>query len=192
MARTNLSVDERVFEEFSYQAQKQNKTLFAFGNESLSVISKICAEGGTPAEIAMLWKVAIVLRQVDVMTLPADFLDLLIEKLYNTDKAWTLKMFGQLGASMVGFMNIAVGEFEQLGELAREFELILPIKKFDIETIDKNTIRVNVIGAGRKVCSTECSLEFLKELLNGFGWNVTQQEFGVGTIQITASKRGLP
>ena len=48
MARTNISVDQNVFDAFSAEAARQNKTLFAFANESLSVITKVAEEGGAP------------------------------------------------------------------------------------------------------------------------------------------------
>jgi hypothetical protein len=191
MARINLSVDEKIFEEFSYQAQRQNKTLFAFGNESLSVISKVCSEGGTPQQLEELWKVATVLRQVDVMTLPVDFLDSLIERLFQFDKNWTLDNFSQLGYSMVGLFKMVAGDIDQLDSLARDFALILPIKRFKITRPNESTIQVEVIGAGRKITSTECSFEFLKSVLSGYGWEVTEKEIGIGTIRIKANRRGF-
>ncbi|MEM0118432.1 MAG: hypothetical protein QXX17_02140 [Conexivisphaerales archaeon] len=192
MARINLSVDEKVFEEFSYQAQRQNKTLFAFANESLSVISKVSSEGGSPQQLEELWKVSTVCRQVDVMTLPVDFLDILVEKLYEYDKEWTLDAFSQLGSSLVGLFKMVVGNVEELDSLAKDFALILPIKRFKITRINDSSIQIDVIGAGRKIYSTECSFEFLKSLLSGYGWDITEKEIGVGTIRAVATRRNYP
>lgn len=102
MARTNISVDQSVFDEFSYQAKRQNKTLFAFANESLSAIAKISAEGGSAADLLKMWRSVSLLKQLDVITLPSDFIDELIAKHYSVDKQGLLKMFGELGSSIVG------------------------------------------------------------------------------------------
>ena len=50
MARTNLSIDRQVFEEFAAEAERRKMTLFAFANESLSAVAKISQEGGNPEE----------------------------------------------------------------------------------------------------------------------------------------------
>src|SRR2546422_10790852 len=86
MARTNISVDQAVFEEFSSQAKLKDKTLFAFANETLSAVAKISAEGGDPSELYGLWRTISLLKQVDVITLPSDFVDELIATQYASDK----------------------------------------------------------------------------------------------------------
>jgi|SRR5579875_1546587 len=192
MARTNISVDQRVFEEFSSQAERQNKTLFAFANESLSAISKICTEGGTPEQLYPLWRSISILKQIDVITLPSDFIDDLIEKLYITDKAWVLKMFNDLGAGLVGLLKIAAGDLDSLSDLAKDLTLLLPVKQFKVTKQDQGSVEVDIVGAGRKIQSTECTLEFLKAVLNGYGYTITKQEISIGTLRVWASKRGVP
>ena len=83
MVRTNLSIDKEVFEEFAAEADRRKMTLFAFANESLSAITKISQEGGNPDEFYKIWRVLTILRQVDVITLPSDFVDDLIERLFG-------------------------------------------------------------------------------------------------------------
>ena len=155
LARTNLSVDRRIFEEFSTQAQNQNKTLFAFANESLSAITKICAEGGSPAGLYSIWRTFSLLKQIDVITLPSDFVDNLISKLYSTDKEGLLKMFRDLGASLVGLLKIAAQDLDKLSELVKDFTIILPVKQFRITkkkeegNYGEETVEVDIIGAGK-------------------------------------------
>jgi hypothetical protein len=192
MARTNVSVDQTVFEEFSTQAKQQNKTLFAFANESLTAIAKICSEGGSPTELYSLWRTVSILRQIDVITLPSDFVDELISKLYATDRVSVLKMFQNLGSSLVGLLKIAAEDLDNLGKLAKDFTIILPVKQFKISKPDANTAELDIVGAGRKKESTECTFEFVKSVLNGYGYTVTKQEIGIGTLRIWASKRTLP
>src|SRR5437899_2738564 len=190
MARTNISVDQQVFEKFSSQAGLQNKTLFAFANESLATISRICVEGGSPVELYSLWRSFSILKQVDVITLPSDFVDELVFKLYSVDKVSLLKMFQNLGASLVGLLRIAAEDLDKLAELAKDFTAILPVKHFKISKQDADSLELDIVGAGRKIESTECTFEFVKAVLNGFGYNITKHEIGIGTLRIWVAKRG--
>ncbi len=189
MARTNISVDQRVFEEFSSQAERQNKTLFAYANESLSAIAKISSEGGNPSDFYRLWKSISLLKQIDVITLPSEFIDELIAKIYSLDKPALLKMFGELGSQLVGILKIAAENLDELGQLAKDFTALLPVKQFKITRLEGSSVEIGIVGAGRRIESTECTLEFLKSVLNGYGYSVTKSEINVGTIRLWAFKR---
>lgn len=189
MARTNISVDQTVFEEFASQAERQNKTLFAFANESLSAVAKISSEGGNPAELYRLWRSVSLLKQIDVITLPSDFIDELIAKIYSLDKPILLNMFRNLGSELVGILKIAAENLDELGQLAKDFTALLPVKQFKISRLDGSSVEIGIVGAGRRIESTECTLEFLKSILNGYGYTVTKNEINVGTIRLWASRR---
>ena len=192
MARTNISVDQIVFDEFSSQAQRQNKTLFAFTNESLSTVAKVTAEGGNPIELYKMWRAVTLLKQMDVITFPSDFVDDWTAKEYARDKEATLKMFRDLGRKVVGVLKIAAPNLDNLGELVGNFAGLLPVKQFTFAPKDsKNEVEVDVVGAGRRIESTECALEFLTSVLNGYGYNVNKKEINVGTIRVWASQRRL-
>ena len=189
MARTNLSVDRKVFDEFSAQAQRKNMTLFAFANQSLSAVSKITAEGGDPAEMYRIWRVLTILKQVDVITLPSDFVEELIERLYASDKEATLAKFRELGASLVGLLKIVTEDLDGLANLAQDFGIIIPIKRFTMAKDKDGTVEVDVVGAGKGVETTLCSAEFLKSILNGYGYDVAREEVHAGAIRLWAQKR---
>lgn len=189
MARINISIDQSVFEEFASQADRENKTLYAFANESLSAVAKIAAEGGNPSDLYRLWRTISLLKQIDVITLPSDFIDELIAKLYSVDKTGLLKMFRDLGSELVGVLKIAAENLDELEKLAKDFIPMLPLKQFKIERLDETTIEVAIVGAGRRIESTECSLEFLKSILHGYGYTPTKNEINIGTIRLWASKR---
>ena len=189
MARTNLSVDRKVFEEFSIQAQRKNMTLFAFANESLSAVSKITAEGGNPEEMYRIWRVLTILRQVDVITLPSDFVEELIERLYASDKEATLAKFRELGAALVGLLKMVTEDLVGLSNLAQDFGFIIPIKRFSMAANKDGTVEVDVVGAGKGLETTLCSAEFLKSILNGYGYDVVREEVHAGAIRLWAEKR---
>lgn len=189
MARTNLSIDKQVFEEFAAEADRRKMTLFAFANESLSAITKISQEGGHPDEFYKIWRVLSILRQVDVITLPSDFVEELIERLYRTDSAATKSTFRELGTSLVGLLKMAAENLEDLSPLARDFSFFIPIKHFDLQVKGGN-VQVDVVGAGKGMETTECSAEFLRSILVGYGYVITKQELHPGTIRLIAQKSG--
>jgi hypothetical protein len=190
MTRTNISVDQAVFDEVSSEAKRANKTLFAFANEALSTVAKVSSEGGDPAELYGLWRTITVLKQVDVITFPSDFVDELIGKEYADDKEGLLKMFSDLGSRLVGVLKIAAADIDQLALLGKDFALLLPLKQFKVTRgKDADSIEISIVGAGRRIESTECSFVFLQSILNGYGYTVTRHEINTGTIVAWASKR---
>jgi hypothetical protein len=193
MARTNISVDQNVFTEFSSQAERQSKTLFSFANESLLAVAKISAEGGSPSDLYKLWRSVSLLKQIDVITLPSDFIDELIAKQYAVKKEELLHMFSDLGTKIVGILKIAASDLDELAELARDFAALLPVKQFKIlKHAEDGLVEIGIVGAGRRIESTECTVEFLKSVLNGYGYRVTKQEVNVGTIRLSAVPLSWP
>ncbi|MDG6995005.1 MAG: hypothetical protein JRN52_03695 [Nitrososphaerota archaeon] len=191
MRRTNISIDHAVFNEFSSQAEKKSKTLFTYANEWLSMASKIAAEGGEPSDVQRLWRSISLLKQVDVITLPSDFVDELIAKQYAADKDGLLALFRELGSEISGVLKIAAENLQELQKLATDFIALLPLKQFKVSAADdpEGRIEIDVVGAGKRIESTECALEFLSAILNGYGYNATKHEINVGTIRLWALKR---
>jgi hypothetical protein len=190
MPRNSLSVEKNVSDEFSLQAERAGKTLYAFANEWLEAAAKISAEGGTASEIVGNWRIFSVLKQVDVITLPADFVEELIASLYVAEKEKLFKTFSQLGSDLVTLMKMAAPDVGQLAVLAKEFAQIIPTKRIDIRT-EGNSIQVDIVGAGRRIETTECSFEFVKAILAGYGYRLTFQDIGIGVIRIRGTKAGV-
>jgi hypothetical protein len=190
MVRTNLSIDKAVFEEFAAEADRRKMTLFAFANESLAAITKISQEGGNPEEFYRIWRVLSILRQVDVITLPSDFIDELIERLYKVDSVATRSKFRELGASLVGLLKMAAENIEDLGPLAKDFGFIIPIKHFALTEPKPGMVQVDVVGAGKAIETTQCSAEFLKAIIEGYGYAVIKEDLHPGTIRLVAEKTG--
>jgi hypothetical protein len=188
MVRTNLSIDKAVFEEFAAEADRRKMTLFAFANESLAAISKISREGGNPDEFYKIWRVLSILRQVDVITLPSDFVEDLIEVQYKADRNGTKARFRNLGTSLVGLLKMAAEDIDELTPLAKDFGFFIPIKHFAITRLKSGLLEVTVVGAGKALETTECSAEFLKSIIEGYGYSVTKEELHPGTIRFLADK----
>lgn len=189
--RANISLEKTVFDNFSAQAALEGKTLYSFTNEWLDAAARISAEGGQAKDVFKLWHSIAILRQIDVITLPSDFVDEMIEKLSAKDRAGLLAAFSELGTKLVAIFKIVAGDLDGLSELARDFTVFIPIKRFEIKKKDGSSVEIAIIGAGKKIESTECSFEFIKAILNGYGYNISSHEVSVGTIRLTATKRGI-
>ena len=188
MARTNLSIDKTVFEEFAAEADRRKMTLFAFANEALSAITKISREGGDPEEFYKIWRVLSILRQVDVITLPTDFVEYLIERQYKIDTAGTKAKFRELGTSLVGLLKMAAENIEDVTPLAKDFGFFIPIKHFALAQVKEGVIQLDVVGAGKGIETTQCSSEFLKAVVIGYGYIIKKEELHPGTIRLVAEK----
>lgn len=191
MARTNLSIDRRVFEEFANQVERKNMTMFAYANESLSVMAKVAAEGGDPSSLYSIWKVTTILKEADAIMLPSDFLEELLEELYVTDKRRLLDRFHALGASLVGLLRIFADDVANLGALAKEFSFMVPIKHISMSKDPNGDIQVDVVGAGKRMAAAECSSEFLKGVLGGYGYSVTKEDLHPGVMRFWAQKKSM-
>jgi hypothetical protein len=189
MARTNLSIDRNVFEEFSAQAAKRNMTLYAFANESLSVISKISAEGGDPDGLYQVWKVLSIMKEVDAIVFPSDIVEELVAQLYHIDKTRLLARFSELGTSLVALLRIVAEDLQGLISLAKGLFSFIPVKHMEVLTLQNGSIEVNLVGAGKGIETTECSSEFLKSVLRGYGYYVTREEVNPGVIRFWAEKK---
>ena len=189
MPRANISADKVIFDDFAAQAMLKGKTLFALTNEWLGAAAKISAEGGDANEVFKLWRSITVLKQIDTIVLPSDFVDRLVAELYAKDKMGLLREFRELGTELVGMLRIAADDIDGLSDLVRDFTLFTPIKRFEIRKKDSSTIEIIIIGAGKKIETAECSFEFLKAVLNGYGYDILSHELSVGTIRITTTKR---
>ncbi|MEM3267177.1 MAG: hypothetical protein QXR69_00630 [Conexivisphaerales archaeon] len=189
MRRTNISVEHSIFEEFSNQARKQNKTLFAFTNETLDAVARIYAEGGDIKELYKLWEsFYLIKRYIDVLTLPADFVDELIDKVYVLDKEGTLKMFRDLANGLVGILKMIAPDIDSLAAVATDFMILMPVKTLKVTKLDQRSVSVDIIKAGRRLSSTECTAEFVVTVLSSYGYHVMSKEVNVGLIRIRATK----
>jgi hypothetical protein len=187
--RTSISVDRGIGEEFSCQADRAGKPLYAFANDWLATATRISSQGGSANEAEAEWRVCSVFKDVEAIPLPAEFVERIAEDLCEADKEKALKTFRGLGEALTAILRIYAPRIEQLADLAKGFSGIAPLKRLDIERADERKLVVSVVGAGRKHEVTECAFEFLRGLLAGYGYAVAAYELGVGTIRLEAERQ---
>jgi hypothetical protein len=182
--RTSLSVPRDVGDQFTAQADRAGKILYSFASEWLDAASKISARGGTAKGTLELWNLCSMLRDAEVIPLPADFVEGLISDLYAVDKESVRERFHKMGSGLVSLLKIAAPNVEELALLAKEFAGFIPAKRIEIKRTGNKSLMVNVVGAGRRFETTECSFEFVRAVLKGYGYSVVSQDLGIGTIRI--------
>jgi hypothetical protein len=189
LKRANLSVDSDVFEKFSRASKSQNKTIQGFANEALELASTVCLSGGSISDLKRLWSAYQLIKNIDVITLPSDFVDEINEKLVNTDEKWTMDAYYRLGSNVGSLLRLMTESIETLSSIAADFFILLPVKHFRMNTTDREgTIQVDIVGAGRNLESAKCTLEFLTGVLDSFGFEITRSDLNVGTIRAWANR----
>jgi hypothetical protein len=188
----SISVDRSTGEEFCTQAENVGRLLSVFANEWLTTASRISAEGGTADRALDGWRVSNFFRDLEVIPLPAEFVEEFVEGLCQSDRDSALKTFSDLGTKLVSLLKVYAPDVDALADLARGFAGMAPLKKLVIERPDGNSVAVYIVGAGRKFEVTECAFEFLRSILSGYGYVVTSHDLGVGVIRVEARRRGLP
>jgi len=186
MARINLSVDKKVFEEFSAQADKRSMTLYAFTNESLSVISRVSAEGGSPEILYQVWRVISIMKEVDAVVFPSDIVEELVTQLYREDRKRLLAKFSELGTSMVALLKLNAEDLQGLISLAKGLVSFMPIKHVEVLSLQNGNIELILVGAGKGIETTECTNEFLKSILRGYSYVVSKEDVHPGIIRLWA------
>ncbi len=85
---------------------------------------------------------------------------------------------------------MAAENIEDLSALAKDFGFIIPIKHFALTNPKPGLVQVDVVGAGKAIETTQCSAEFLKAIIEGYGYAVIKEELHPGTIRLVSEKTG--
>lgn len=187
MKRTNLSVESQVFEQFSKVARGQNKTIFAFTNETLSFATKVYSDGGSLADVRKLWNAYQLIKSIDIIPLPSDFVDEINEKLVASDEKWTMDAYFRLGSNVGALLKFAAQSVDSLSSMADDFFILIPVKHFKMTMVEgTRSIQVDILGAGHKIESAKCTAEFLRGILSSYDYEITRMELNVGTVRVWA------
>jgi ABC-type proline/glycine betaine transport system substrate-binding protein len=55
-----------------------------------------------------------------------------------------------------------------------------------ISNLEDDTIEIGIAGAGKTIESSTCTAEFIKAILNGYGYSLVNEEVESGTIRMIA------
>lgn len=195
MARVNVRLDGMNAMAVSSIAKSEEKSVRAFVNEWLTVAATLSNEGWTVKKLETLCNSFTLMKEVDAVTLPSDFVDELIAREFKTDKQGLFKMFRQMGSQIADVVKIDSPNIGDVANVANEFLPLLPLKLFNISPdATGGTLEIQIVGAGRRIESTECAFQTLKGFLDSYGFSVTSSQISVGTLRVRASRiqSGIP
>ena len=193
MPRTNIAISDDVADRLSEQALRRNKTLYAFANESLMAVISVCDLSGEPSEVLPSWKMGRMLKDIDAVPLPGDLLEKILKKLYQADEEWLLKTWFEEGKRIGNYLGMAYQELTGLAQAAVEFKGLLPLKRIEFRMVDTPETRgqlvVRAIGAGLSSEATECAEQFIRGVVDAYGWVVKNIKTSEGIIEVRVSAK---
>lgn len=190
MPRSNISMDREVLKAFSREAHREKKTLYAFANEWVEIATKIAREGANSKQVYGMWRSSTFLNQSGCMAIPADLVSRMIAKQYSSDKSKLLEMFFEIGSSFVVLLKMTAPSIDDLSALVKDCALLSPLKRFDIVRKDRRSVELDIVGVGDAIEFMECTLQFLKAVLSGYGYSISDFQLVAGALRIRADARG--
>lgn len=187
MGRSSIAVDSSIAEQLSKLAEEKHMTLYSLTNQILQVSLEMLREDYEPMDLKNLWQVYRILRDVDAVVLPADFMDTLIAELYRTNKDELLKRFYQLGRDVGKYLQVVSEEFDAILHIAQKVSRFFPLKKVEFKYLSNDTYEVSVVGAGGRVETTWCMYEALRGILEEYGANIKDESVTKGLIRVRIS-----
>jgi len=191
MGRTNISIDEEVAASVSDEATRENKTMYAFSNESLKAILNICKSGGRPEDVYTSWMFTRILKDLDTVPTPGDLVEKLLGKLYRVDKAWLLRTWFEEGQRIGAYLHLSSPRMQDLSAEAKEISKLglLPVKRLEMENEGENEFTVRVVGAGLSEESTSCAEQLFKGIISAYTLHVVSSKMSEGIIELKVSNK---
>ena len=192
MARTNIAVDEQIADGLADEAGKENKSLYAMANESLSAVLKICRYNGTPRDLYPSWRWGRILKDTDAIPLPGGLMEKLMRKVYASEREWLLDEWQTEGRRVGDYLHMYAEKFDDLIPRVDELQGFLPVKRVEFEhksdSQGMEMVTVRVIGAGFSQETTECTQHFLLGILSAYRYKILSSRISQGIIEIEAEE----
>lgn len=190
MIRTNIAVEGEVAASLSDEAARENKTLYAFANESLKAVLHVCQDGGKVDQIYSSWFFARIMHDIDSVPIPGSLLEKIVKALYASDQGSLMSYWFEEGERIGAYLHLTSPDIVGLSDEARELSQanLLPVKRVDIRGEGEGKIAVRVVGAGISTESTKCAEHFIRGLLSAYSYRVTESNVTEGIIELRASR----
>jgi hypothetical protein len=200
-------VDDAIASSMSDEASKENKTLYAFANESLREVLNVCKEGGSPNEIFSSWRFTRILRDVESIPIPGDLVEKCIKRLYEVDKDWILKLWYEEGLKLGSYLRMYFPKLEDLAHEAEEFRDLLPVRRVEVQESEAfveeeeergenaragrklKSIVIRAVGAGLSIESTKCSEQLIRGMVSAYSLSIVSSNISEGIIELKAEQK---
>ena len=187
MVRSSLAVDAELAEMLSKLAEEKHMTLYSLTNQILKTSLELISEGLEIQDLKKLLTTYMLLRDLDAVVLPSDFMDSLIAELYSRDREFIVKRFKQLGRDVAKYLKVHSENFEDLLQLARTVGKFFPLKKLEARYITGKQYELVLVGVGGRIESTHCVYEAIKGILEEYNVKIIEEEITKGLIKAKIS-----
>jgi hypothetical protein len=194
MGRTNIAVEQSLADDLSLEAGKQNKTLYAFANESLLAVLDVVRSGGMTKQIAPAWRFVNMMKDMECVGLPEDLIEKITSKVYERDPDWLAKVWYDEGTRLGSYLKMVALEPEELMKMIDDYRVLiplLPIRKIEFrktgsEDSGHEKYVVRAVGVGHSKEITSCAEQFIRGVLSSYSLKVTDAMISEGMIEISA------
>lgn len=178
-----MAVDADLAEALSKLAEEKHMTLYSLTNQILKTSLELIRENLEIQDLKNLLTAYFILRDLDAVVLPSDFMDSVIAELYARDKELVLKKFRQLGRDVAKYLKVHTENFEELLQLARSVGRFFPLKKLEARYTSGKQYELVLVGAGSRIESTQCVYEAMKGILEEYNVRILEDEVAKGLIK---------
>ncbi len=189
MYRSTLSVNGEIAKELLALAKERNMTLFALTNQILETAILLMKMGVDFQALRNLVSVLKILRDVDAVVIPSDFLDKLIYELYKNNQKEILNSFKQLGMELAEYFKLEAMDIEKLVSLAQTLSTLLPLKRVSLRRLNHTTYELSAVGVGGRLESTYCVYYFLEGVLEKYGLEIQDKTISKGLVNVRFAEK---
>ncbi|MCS7146436.1 MAG: hypothetical protein RMJ28_00990 [Nitrososphaerota archaeon] len=164
-------------------------TLFSLTNQILETSIMLMKMGVDFQGLRNLVSVLKILKDVDAVVIPSDFLDKLIAELYKNNQREIQGSFKQLGGELAEYFKLEAMDIEKLVTLAQTLSTFFPLKRVSLRRLDHSSYELSAVGVGGRLESTVCVYYFIEGVLEKYGFEIQDKTISRGLINIRFSEK---
>jgi hypothetical protein len=136
-----------------------------------------------PQDVKALFRAHVLLKDLDAVVLPSEFMDMLIADLYMVNREKLLERFRQLGRDVGKVLKVYATSIEELFDLAKTVGQFFPLKRLEVKMKQMKQYEIAVLGVGSRPESTQCVYEAFKAIIHEYGYKTRNETIGKGIIK---------
>ena len=188
MPKSSISIDSSVATDLSDEATKQGKTLYAFANECLRSVLKVCEEGGNVQEVYSSWKLTKMSKDFGSTQLfSRELLDAMTKLAYSSHKEELLKMCESYGHNYGVFLSINYPKKEDLVNLVAQMQPATPSRVSELKVVRGEGGETAYVFRYVSTLSsqlTECMEKYLRGMFSAYSLKTVESKLGMGIIEL--------
>ncbi|MCL4344658.1 MAG: hypothetical protein JRN26_06135 [Nitrososphaerota archaeon] len=168
MPRSNIAVDKQLAQWLANTAESKNKPIYALTNEIIKIGLDLIDGKVEINELPTTVKIMKMMKDLDVVPVPGDLMDLMIKMLYLSDREQLMQIGFREGEELGNYFSTFYKSMVELISSSKDVLVqIFPLKRLELEPTsvngEKAVYTLRAIGVGRSRETTE----FVKEVMRG-------------------------